>query len=97
MIRHQYCGDLTTHFARLCGEKSCVVETTGDCHVIQVNIEVWVVTTSISDHGHQISYSRTIADFDTERSSFARARSRCVDVTIPLPVLMYASEQLLTI
>jgi hypothetical protein len=97
MIRYKCCSDLTTHFARLCGEKSRVVETTGDCRVIQVNIEVWVVTLSISDHGHRISYGRTIADFNTERSSFARARSRHVDVTIPLPVLVYVSERLLTI
>jgi hypothetical protein len=97
MIRHRCCCDLTTHFTRLCGEKPCVIETTGDCHVIQVNIEVWVVTLSISDHGHQISYDGTIADFNTKRSSFARARSRHVDVTIPLPVLVYNSERLLTI
>lgn len=52
-----------------------------------------MVTLSIGDHGHQISYGRIFADFDAERSSFTCTRSRRIDITIPLPVLMHISEQ----
>ena len=80
-------GFISTHLAGIRGKQANVVETTGDCHIIQVNIEVRAVTLSISDHGHDITDGRVVASFDTEKRGLTCTRSWHVDVTVPLPVL----------